>query len=96
MKKKRRVVVQIEHCEFSMFAATGAAQMGQDGSEPKPSKPEVCPTCGSAGMLPLAEAVLMGALNVATLQSGAENGSVHLHCAASREWWVCKQSLHPR
>jgi hypothetical protein len=93
MKKKRRVEIQIEHREFSMFAAMGAPQMGHWGSGPEQSKPDTCSTCGSAGMLPLADALLMEGWNAATIQRGVENGSFHLQLAASGQWWLCKQSL---
>jgi hypothetical protein len=93
MKKKRRVEIQIEHREFSMYTAPDARQMGLKGGVPEPSKPDACPTCGSGGMLPLAEALLREGVNAETLQCGVENGSFHLHLSVSGQWWICQQPL---
>lgn len=73
MKKRRRVEIQIEHREFSMFAATGTRQMGQEGRVLEKSKPDTCPTCGATETLQRSEAGIVDAWNTATRQHDVES-----------------------
>jgi hypothetical protein len=98
VKKHRRVEIQIEHREISLFAgpAAGAPQT-QACAEVKScnaDRPGACPTCGSTRLSLLAEAMARGELHQASLQTMVEAGSFHLHCSTSGEWWVCSPSTH--
>jgi len=99
VKRKRRVEIRIERREVSVFGAPGFISAQPPGaSGPQPSgllcvRPDACPACGSADLLLLAEAVTLAGLDVASLQTGIEAGSFHLHCSVSGEWWICRQSV---
>jgi hypothetical protein len=64
-----------------------------DGSGLRLVRPAACPTCGSADLLPLTEAVALPGLDMKLLQTGVEDGSMHLHRSGSGEWWVCRQAM---
>jgi hypothetical protein len=101
VKKRRRVEFQIEHREISIYASSS----GLSGTVPSPTpteiggllylKPEICPTCGSPGMTPLAESLAALNTDLATLQRRINEGSVHLHRSPAGEWRLCTRSLHP-
>jgi hypothetical protein len=55
----------------------------------------VCPTCGSSNLVLLADAITRNQLDLAALNQGMQDGSVHVHRSPSGEWWICTQSLHP-
>jgi hypothetical protein len=95
MKKKRRIEIEIEHREFSMFVSPDTRQVGPQGRAPEASKPDACLTCGADGMLPLADAVRAAGWNAATLRHDIEQGGLHVQRTRSGEWWICKQSLPP-
>jgi hypothetical protein len=44
-------------------------------------------------MLLLTETVTLPGSDLATLQQGIGDGSLHLHRSPAGEWWVCLQSL---
>ena len=100
VKKTRRVELQIEHREISIFAAPGGlgskwpSPTQPEGSGLRHSKIETCPTCGSSEMLLLTEAISPKGSGLANLQHGMEAGTVHLHRSPSGEWWICSQSIH--
>jgi hypothetical protein len=100
MKKKRRVELQIERREISLFARTrgmmtqAAVPTGPEVSGLRCVQPNSCPTCGSADLLLLADATGSLGLDLGTLQLGVETGKVHIHRSVSDEWWVCIRSLH--
>jgi hypothetical protein len=100
VKKTRRVELQIEHREISIFAAPGGnipnwpSPTSPEGSGLRHTKIETCPTCGSYEMLLLTEAISPTGAGLANLQHGMEAGTVHLHCSPSGEWWICTQSIH--
>jgi len=100
VKKTRRVELQIEHREISIFAAPGGnipnwpSPTSPEGSGLRHTKIETCPTCGSSEMLLLTEAISPTGAGLANLQHGMEAGTVHLHCSPSGEWWICTQSIH--
>jgi hypothetical protein len=98
MKRKRRVEIQIEHSEISLFAGSVAGvsrtPASAAGTPRGAERPAVCPTCGSPKLLLLAEAMAAGELKKTSLQTLVESGSFHLHCSASGEWWVCSPSIH--
>ena len=76
------------------------ANAGPVSPEPEKSglrhvKPERCPMCGSDEMLLLADAVAAASLSAASLKDGLQTGRYHLHCSATGEWWVCRQSIRP-
>ena len=100
MRRKRRVELHIEHREISIFAAAGPVP-GQtadlhlsDGTGLLQVRHAACPTCGSADLVLLTDAVAHDRLDLATLNQGMQNGSVHFHRSPSGEWWICTKSLH--
>jgi hypothetical protein len=99
MNRRRRVEVQIEQREISLFAGSGAnlknGPLPMFGNVSGPCEFAACPTCGSPGMLLLAGAVAQQSLDLTALEHGAKSGAIHLHRSASGHWWVCAQSLHP-
>jgi hypothetical protein len=100
VRKKRRVELHIEHREISVFAGTGTAGgqpvdlANSDGTGLLHVRHTACPTCGSADLVLLTDAVSNGRLDLATLNQGMQNGSVHFHRSPSGEWWICTKSLH--
>lgn len=98
VKKKRRVEIQIERREISLFSGPTAGapqtQASATGNGLSAERPAACPTCGSPNLLLLSEAVARGELQRVSLQTMVEAGSFHLHCSASGEWWVCATSIH--
>jgi hypothetical protein len=98
VKKTRRVEIQIERREISLFSgpAAGASQSQAAAAEiiRGAERPAACPSCGSPNLLLLAEAVASGELQKVSLQSMIDAGSFHLHCSAAGEWWVCAPSIH--
>jgi hypothetical protein len=99
MKKKRRVELHIEHREISLYVGPGGL-VGKHSAPAIPSvsglqrvRPEACPDCGSSDLQLLTEFVSSVGIDLATLQRGMENGSVHLHRSPDGEWWVCAESL---
>jgi hypothetical protein len=99
MKKKRRVELQIERREISLFARAGglmtqaALSTGPEVSGLRHMKPNACSTCGSTDLLLLADATASSGIDLGALQLGVENGSVHIHRSVTGEWWICMRSL---
>jgi len=102
MKRKRRIEIQIERRELSVYAAQSMPMHPGGGSGASPAEPsdqapeeepERCPVCGEAGMALFAEAVVTGAISMTALQAGLAKGQFHLHQGASRRIWVCRRSL---
>lgn len=100
MKRKRRVELHIERREISVFAGAGmfpgqsADLPRQDGTGLLPASHFACPTCGAVNMILLTDAVSSSGLDLAALNQGMQNGSVHFHRAPSGEWWICTKSFH--
>ena len=104
MRKKRRVELHIEHREISVFATRGSmpAYAPTHSSDLTPLdaalldlRAAACPTCGSPNLILLADAITRNQLDLAVLNQGMQDGSVHVYRSPSGEWWVCPQSLHP-
>jgi hypothetical protein len=95
VKKTRRVELQIERREITVFAGSGGKlpQPLREGDAGKP-EPRACPACGSTTVRLLAQAVASPQMDMAALQQGIEDGSVHLHQSPDGAWWVCLPSLH--
>lgn len=55
-----------------------------------------CPTCGSPDLALLTDAVSQARLDLAVLNRGMQDGSVHFHRSPSGEWWICTKSLPQR
>ena len=95
MKRMKRMEIQIEHREISLFCVPQnppPENMSPGGTiEPRPKR---CLTCGSQEMLLLTEAVTKPGLSLSALRKGIEREQFHLHRAPSGVWWVCKKSLH--
>jgi hypothetical protein len=97
VRKKRRVELQIEHREVSIFTGpsrqtidfhqsdtTGSLQVGH----------AACPTCGSPELQMLSDAATNFRFDLAALNKGIQDGSIHFHRSHSGEWWICTKSLH--
>ena len=104
MKKKRRIQVLIERRELSISGISppgGGATPGNSEGRASPrggqhmpeERPSRCPTCGSAEMLRLGEAMALVALDPLSPRSSAERSNVHCTFSISEECWVCKPSL---
>ena len=98
MKRKRRIEVQIERREVSVFSAFGNTApvwpgSATTGSGLREMRPEVCPVCGAAEMVPLAEGMAAAGLAMAVFRDGLENSKFHLQHTGSGDWWVCRPSL---
>jgi hypothetical protein len=78
--------------------ASGGSGPESESQELPPPAPALkipfatCPTCGSLGMVLLAEA--LPGLDLTLPHQDIDGSCVHLHRSPSGEWWVCKQSLH--
>jgi len=98
--KKRRVELHIEHREVSFFAGAPAASRQtidfrqSDASGILQVRHAACPTCGSSELQMLTDAVTNFRLDLAALNKGMQDGSVHFHRSPSGEWWICTKSLH--
>jgi hypothetical protein len=95
MKRNRRMEIQFEHREITLFGVP--SNLPPDGTFPggkTEQRPERCPTCGSLQMLLLTEAVTEPGLSLMALCRGIERQQFHLHRTPSGMWWVCKKSLH--
>ena len=105
MKKMRRIEIQIERRELSIFGAALSVATA-DGTERTIQKdelarsklsdklPERCPTCDSTEMLLLADAIALATRSSVNRSEPVVLPDCHLHCSGSNEWWVCKPSLH--
>jgi len=98
MKRKRRIEVQIEHREFSVFSAYGEMTQAwpgctTSGSGLREMRPEACPVCGATEMVPLAEGMASAGLAMSVLRDGLENCKFHVQHTGSGAWWVCRHSL---
>jgi hypothetical protein len=58
-----------------------------------PARHASCPTCASTDLVLLTDAVAHQHLDLATLNQGMQDGSVHFHRSPAGEWWICTQSL---
>lgn len=100
MRRKRRVELHIEHREISIFAGAGLLRgepvdlSRSDGTGMMQVRHAACPACGSTALALLTDAVSDSRLDLATLNQGMQNGSVHFHRSPSGEWWICTRSLH--
>jgi len=102
VRKKRRVELHIERREISIFAGPGfTSSSGQPVPFPASDatgllnvRHAACPTCGSADLALLTDAVSHARLDLACLNQRMQDGSVHFHRSPSGEWWVCNSSLH--
>jgi hypothetical protein len=99
MSKKRRVEIQIEHREISIFS--GRMPSASQSFHP-PALQAVpvlqvanlaCPTCGSPHLVSLAEAISQVHFDVTDLNQGMQDGRIHYHRSPSGEWWLCSKSL---
>jgi hypothetical protein len=99
VRRKRRVELHIEHREISVFAGTGPYPTPPinistlDGAGLSQARQSACPTCGSSELVLMTDAVTNSRLDLATLNQGMQNGSVHFHRSPSGEWWICTRSL---
>ena len=101
MRKKRRVELHIERREISIFAGPGFAPPSglpvqfpsSDATGLLNVRHAACPTCGSADLALLADAVSNASLDLACLNQRMEDGSLHFHRSPSGEWWICNRSL---
>jgi hypothetical protein len=104
VKRKRRVELHIEHREISVFATPGQSvgtPYGQpvdfprsDGTGLLQVRHAACPSCGSADLVLLSDAVAHARVDLAALNQGMQDGSVHFHRSPSGEWWICTHSMH--
>jgi hypothetical protein len=106
VRRKRRIELHIEHREISVFASAGTSYAPStdridpidmsrtDGASLSKSRQSACPTCGSPELVLMTDAVTNSRLDLATLNQGMQNGSVHFHRSPSGEWWICTRSLH--
>jgi len=100
VRRKRRVELHIEHREISVFASTGSSPAlsinisASDGAGLSHARQSTCPTCGSPELVLITDAVTNTRLDLATLNRGMQDGSVHFHRSPSGEWWICTRSLH--
>lgn len=92
MKNMQRVEQTIEQGESSVFSSSPSAPDPPSGAQPERSELVSCPTCGSADMELLAQA--LPGLDLTLLKQDTQDGPVHLYRSASGEWWICKPSLH--
>jgi hypothetical protein len=102
VRKKRRVELHIEHREISVFATRGpmstyAPAHSSDFIPPDAGlldlRAAACPTCGSSNLVLLADAITRNQLDLAALNQGMQDGSVHVHRSPAGEWRICTQSL---
>ena len=103
MTKKRRVEIHIEHSEISVFASSGSLAGQAADLRPDLRREDAagllhvrradCPTCGSPSLVLLTEAVSHARLDLAALNQGMQDGSVHYHRSPSGEWWICTKSF---
>ena len=95
MKRMRRMEIEIEHREISLFGVPqNPPPDGVSSDGPIEPRPERCLLCGSREMLLLTEAVTKPGLSLLALCNGIEREQFHLHRAPSGMWWVCTKSLH--
>ena len=102
MKKRRRVEINIEHREISIFSRQ-SPQPGQpyrasahDAAAILRVEPPGCPTCGSPELILLTDAVTRASLDVAALNQGMHEGRIHYHRSDSGQWWLCAKSLQQK
>ena len=102
--KKRRIEIQIERRELSVFSSPASNSDAGDTNEkhefgaPFPGshlqdKPERCSTCGSTDMVLLSDAMLLATPGSFQSESPVTLIHCHLQCSRSNEWWVCRPSL---
>jgi hypothetical protein len=96
VKKKKRVEIEIERREISLFVgAAGDGKLPQAAGAPDRgqmvARPAACPVCGSANLLPLAEAAGLEEMRNGALQAGVNSGLLHVHRSSSGEWWLCRR-----
>lgn len=99
MKRKRRVEIQIEHREISIYSGAGPPPgqavnfSASDGTGLMQVRHAACPACGSLDLALLTDAVARARLDLVALNQGMQDGSIHLHRSPSGEWWICNKSL---
>ncbi len=101
MNRKRRVEIRIEHTEISIFSGGGPVHSPGNPVHPAPANATgllqashpFCPTCGSAELVLLTDAVFHPRLNLAALNQGMRDGTIHAHRSPSGQWWICAKSL---
>ena len=103
MRKKRRVELHIERREISIFSSADPmpahVPAHTTGYIPADAllvgvQPAACPACGSPNLLLLTEVVAHDRFDLATLNQGMQDGSIHFHRSPSGEWWICTKHLH--
>jgi hypothetical protein len=100
VRKKGRGELHIEHREVSIFAGGPAVSRQaidfrqSDATRFLQVRQTACPTCGSPELQMLTDAVTNFRLDLAALNKGIQDGSVHFHRSPSGEWWICTKSLH--
>jgi hypothetical protein len=101
MKGMRRVSIEIRQRETSVSIRTsGQVEGGEviprdkiaDGEKRGSHGPASCPVCGSAGMLPFADAVVEYRCGADALSQGLTQGKIHL-CRTGGSVWLCEQTL---
>jgi hypothetical protein len=104
VKRKRRIEIQIERRELSVFSSyasrsdaghkSEAQENGQlPAGAPTQDKPDRCSTCGSTDMLLLSDAMKSGSHGSFKAEFPGTSINCHLQCSSSNEWWVCRPSL---
>lgn len=87
VRKKRRVELYLEHREASTFAgASGSSGHGMDFRPLEPTgllqaRHAACPTYAPPELVMLIGAAANFRLDLAALNKGTQDGSVHFHCA---------------
>lgn len=100
MRKNRLVELHTEHREISIFAGSPAVASQttdlrqSDTTRFLQVRQTACPTCGSPELQMLTDAVTNFRLDLAALNKGMQDASVHFHRSPSGEWWICTKSLH--
>jgi hypothetical protein len=100
MKRIRRIQVQVERRELSVFLSGSAPDLSSavsevgavsaSGSGLLDLRPAQCINCGSTYIEPIAEA--LADLSMTELRKVIEGGQFHLQQSASGSWWICRRS----